>query len=118
MEPKEKAGDLDMKARPLESSTRVVSFIDTKPCTVCKGEDHKAAQCEWGMSRRYNTYWGKNRDNRPFKPTLIKPAQELSKDDLPEDQEDGPSSDDESMVPMDVREDGEKAMEEDVIEDF
>jgi hypothetical protein len=67
VEPKVQDGDLDMRICPLDTTSRWVSFTDTKPCTVCRGEDHKAAQCGWGMGRKFNTYWGKKKDNYGFK---------------------------------------------------
>jgi hypothetical protein len=67
VEPKLQDGDLDMRICLLDTTARLVSFMDTKPCTVCRGEDHQAVQCGWGMGKKFNMYWGKKKDNYGFK---------------------------------------------------
>ena len=47
-----------------------MSFADTRPCTVCKGEDHKGPQCNWGRNDNFDTYWGKTFSNNASKPVF------------------------------------------------
>lgn len=82
LEAKEKDGDLEMRTAPLSGAAKVVSFTDTRPSTVCKGEDHKGPQCNWGRNDNFNMYWGKTLSNRASRPIFGRDFLAKHKDDV------------------------------------